>query len=70
MDLEQLLKDCKKGNKAAQECVFDRFATGMFLVCRRYLKSDEAAEEALLQDLALQGADAVLARLGGEAAGA
>ena len=37
---------------------------------RSLLAADEAAEEALLQDLALQGADAVLARLGGEAAGA
>lgn len=37
---------------------------------RSLLAADEAAEEALLHDLALQGADAVLARLGGEGAGA
>ncbi|WLR93923.1 metallophosphoesterase family protein [Shinella zoogloeoides] len=33
---------------------------------RSLLAPDEAAEEALLSDLALQGSDAVLARLGGE----
>ena len=33
---------------------------------RSLLAPDEAAEEALLAELALQGADAVLARLGGE----
>lgn len=36
---------------------------------RGLLAVDEAAEEALLHDLALRGADAVLARLGGEGAG-
>lgn len=33
---------------------------------RSLLAGDEAAEEALLSDLALEGSDAVLARLGGE----
>lgn len=33
---------------------------------RGLLAPDEASEEALLSELALQGADAVLARLGGE----
>ncbi|HEX2534835.1 MAG TPA: sigma-70 family RNA polymerase sigma factor [Chitinophagaceae bacterium] len=48
MELEQLLTECKKGSLPAQKCVFDRFATSMFLVCRRYLKSDELAEEVLM----------------------
>ena len=37
---------------------------------RSLLATDEAEEEALLSDIALQGSDAVLARLGGESGGA
>jgi RNA polymerase sigma factor (sigma-70 family) len=48
MDLQQLLQDCKKQNTAAQKCLYDRFAAAMFLVCRRYVKKDEIAEEMVL----------------------
>lgn len=48
MHLQQLLQDCKKQNTAAQKCLYDRFAAAMFLVCRRYVKKDEIAEEMVL----------------------
>jgi RNA polymerase sigma factor (sigma-70 family) len=47
MELDQLLRDCKRGRTAAQKAVYDRFARPLFVLCRRYLKSDAAAEEVL-----------------------
>jgi RNA polymerase sigma factor (sigma-70 family) len=47
MELSQVLKDCKKGRNAAQKAVYDRFARHLFVLCRRYVKSDAAAEEVL-----------------------
>ncbi len=48
MQIAQLIKECKQHSTAAQRCVYDRFAAAMFLLCRRYLKTDEEAEEALM----------------------
>jgi RNA polymerase sigma factor (sigma-70 family) len=48
MHFHQLLKECKRQNATAQHCLFDRFATAMFLLCRRYVKNDETAEEVML----------------------
>ena len=48
MDLSQLIKEAKKGSAAAQKCLFDLFADKMILVCRRYVKNSEDAEELLL----------------------
>ena len=48
MDLVQLLNECKKGSITAQKYLFDRFARQMFLVCRRYMKTDAEAEEQLM----------------------
>lgn len=48
MDLHQLIKECKKGSVTAQKYLFDRFAKQMFIVCRRYMKNDETAEEQLM----------------------
>jgi RNA polymerase sigma factor (sigma-70 family) len=47
MELDQLLKDCQRGHAAAQKAVYDRFARPLFALCRRYVKSDAAAEEML-----------------------
>lgn len=48
MTLLQLLNDSRRGDPAAQRRLYDRFATPMFLVCRRYLKTDAWAEEAVM----------------------
>ncbi len=48
MQLHQLLKECKRQSITAQKHLYGRFATQMFLLCRRYVKSDEEAEEAMM----------------------
>ncbi len=48
MDVSELIKEAKNGSAAAQKCLFDLFADKMMLVCRRYVKGVEDAEEVLL----------------------
>jgi len=48
MDIATLIKEAKLGSTAAQKYLFDAFADKMLLVCRRYVKSREDAEELLL----------------------
>jgi len=48
MDISKLIKEAKHGIAASQKCLFDQFSDKMMLVCRRYLKNNEDAEEALL----------------------
>lgn len=48
MDVSQLIKEAKNESAAAQKCLFDLFADKMILVCRRYVKNSEDAEELLL----------------------
>lgn len=48
MDLQQLLKECRRQSITAQRYLYDQYATGMFLVCRRYVKTDEIAEEMVM----------------------
>jgi RNA polymerase sigma-70 factor (ECF subfamily) len=48
MELQQLVKECKKGSVTAQKYLFDHYAVSMFLLCRRYLKTDESAEEVMM----------------------
>jgi len=43
----KLVKQCKKGNQAAQRELYERFAPQMLSVCKRYVKSLEDAEEVL-----------------------
>jgi RNA polymerase sigma factor (sigma-70 family) len=47
MELLQLTRECKQGSITAQKYLYDRFAVQLFLVCRRYLKTDTDAEEML-----------------------
>jgi RNA polymerase sigma-70 factor (ECF subfamily) len=47
MDTAQLLKEAKQGSAAAQKCLFDMWSSKMMLVCLRYLKNGQDAEEAL-----------------------
>ncbi|MEO6254043.1 MAG: sigma-70 family RNA polymerase sigma factor [Ferruginibacter sp.] len=48
MDISQLVGEAKRGSAASQKCLFDRLADNMFLVCCRYVKNKEDAEELLL----------------------
>jgi RNA polymerase sigma-70 factor (ECF subfamily) len=48
MEIAQLVKEAKQGSAPAQKCLFDLLSDKMMLVCRRYVKSEEDAEEVLL----------------------
>lgn len=48
MELQQLIKECKAGSITAQKYLFDKYATSFFLLCRRYLKSDQQAEDTMM----------------------
>ena len=48
MDILELIKEAKKGSAAAQKCLFDIMSGKMMLLCRRYVKTYEDAEEILL----------------------
>jgi len=48
MQVSLLIKEAKHGSAAAQKCLFDLYAPKMMLVCRRYVKLQEDAEEIML----------------------
>ena len=48
MDIAQLVKEARQGSASAQKCLFDLLSDKMMLICCRYLKSREDAEEVLL----------------------
>src|ERR1700712_3399995 len=48
MDISALIREAKQGSTAAQKCLFDQLSDRMLLVCRRYVKNREDAEEILL----------------------
>ena len=48
MNASDLIKEAKQGSTAAQKCLFDLFAERMLIVCRRYVKTKEDAEELML----------------------
>lgn len=48
MNNGQLVLEAKKGSAAAQKCLFDLLSDSMMLVCVRYLKNTQDAEEAML----------------------
>lgn len=48
MELQQLLKECKRRSITAQKYLFDRYCNQFFLLCRRYMRTDEQAEEVLM----------------------
>jgi RNA polymerase sigma factor (sigma-70 family) len=45
---QDLIQKCKNGDAAAQKWLYDRYAPLLFSVCRRYLRTREDAEEALI----------------------
>src|ERR1700712_3123229 len=48
MNISEQIEDARSGNAAAQKCLFDHLADPMLVLCRRYVKSREDAEEILL----------------------
>lgn len=48
MDISQLIKEARQGSAAAQKCLFDEMANNLLMVCRRYVKNPEDAEEIML----------------------
>ena len=48
MGISELIKEAKGGSSAAQKCLFDQLSDKMLIVCRRYIKVKEDAEEILL----------------------
>jgi RNA polymerase sigma-70 factor (ECF subfamily) len=48
MDISQLIKEARHGSTAAQKCLFDEMADKLLMLCRRYVKNREDAEEMML----------------------
>jgi RNA polymerase sigma factor (sigma-70 family) len=48
METSELIKEAKQRSTAAQRYLFDQWAEKMHMVCRRYVKNHEDAEELLL----------------------
>jgi RNA polymerase sigma factor (sigma-70 family) len=48
MNHQQLVKEAKLGSAAAQKCLYDAFSGSMLLVCCRYVKDRQDAEELML----------------------
>ncbi len=48
MNISELIKEAKRGSSAAQKCLFDQMADKLLMICRRYVKSPEDAEEIML----------------------
>lgn len=48
MDISQLIKEAKQGSTAAQKYLFDLMADRLLMICRRYIKNMEDAEEIML----------------------
>lgn len=48
METAALIKEIKQGSAAAQKCLFDQLADKLLLVCVRYVKNPQDAEELLL----------------------
>jgi RNA polymerase sigma factor (sigma-70 family) len=48
MNISELIKEAKHGSSAAQKCLFDLLADKLLMICRRYVKNAEDAEEVML----------------------
>jgi RNA polymerase sigma-70 factor (ECF subfamily) len=49
LEQKELIEACVKGDRKAQKELYDRYSRGMYVVCLRYAKSDQEAED-ILQD--------------------
>jgi RNA polymerase sigma-70 factor (ECF subfamily) len=48
MDVSELVKKARQGSHAAQKCLFDLWADKLLMICGRYVKNREDAEEIML----------------------
>jgi RNA polymerase sigma factor (sigma-70 family) len=48
METSELIKEAKQGSAAAQKLLFGQLSEKMLMICRRYVKSNEDAEELML----------------------
>jgi len=48
MDLHEMIKEARLGDAAAQKCLFEKLTAKMLMLCRRYVKSYQDAEELML----------------------
>jgi RNA polymerase sigma factor (sigma-70 family) len=48
METAELIKETKQGSSAAQRYLFDQLSAKMLMICRRYVKNEEDAEELML----------------------
>jgi len=48
MNISELVREIKQGSTAAQKCLFDVWADKLLILCRRYVKNREDAEELVL----------------------
>lgn len=44
---QELVKGCVQGNRAAQKALYDRYCRKMMVICQRYSKSTQEAEDIL-----------------------
>jgi RNA polymerase sigma factor (sigma-70 family) len=48
MDTQELVRESKQGSRAAQRYLFESLSPRMLMICRRYVKNVEDAEELML----------------------
>jgi RNA polymerase sigma factor (sigma-70 family) len=48
MNISELVREAKQGSIAAEKCLFDLLSDKMLVLCRRYVKNQQDAEELLL----------------------
>lgn len=49
MTEQEIISGCKTQNRAAQKCLYDRYAAILYPVARRYVRHQEDAEDVLIQ---------------------
>lgn len=49
MSEKDLINACRQRERRAQQALYDRFAPNMFGVCKRYVKTQEDAEDVLIE---------------------
>ena len=48
-ELENIINGCLENNRLSQRRLYDRYASRMFGICRRFANSDEEAEDMLME---------------------
>ncbi len=50
---DELIKQCKKGDRKAQKLLYDKYAPALFALCQRYMATIEEAEDAFITGFTL-----------------